>query len=162
MAPPSTPRARVRRVFDARPLSTAPPRLKVRAFLESFDRGRGASALVLEGKLRGDELEITVLGSARVVLAGCAGEDVHGPFIWLNVEERAIGTDLALRIDADAHDADGCHAAITYFELTADRVARRDLEYAERWYSVFFNPLGLVDGVGSGGPHDVTPGERPS
>src|SRR3954464_14417437 len=101
MAPSAKPRARVRRVIDARPLSTPPPRLKVRAFLESFDRGRGVSALVLEGKVRGDELEVTVLGSARVVLAGAAGEDAHGPYIWLDAEERALGADLALRIDAD-------------------------------------------------------------
>jgi hypothetical protein len=156
MSPPK-PRAKVKRVFDARPLSEPPPRLKVRGFLESFERERGASALVLQGTLQGSTLEVSILGLGCVVLSGQAGQDEHGAFLWLGAEERRIGDHHALRIDADAHDADVSHAAITYFELPEDLAARSELAYAARWYSVYFNPLGLVDGVSSGGPGDTAP-----
>jgi hypothetical protein len=73
-----------------------------------------------------------------------------------------MGPEHALRLDADAEDVDSSHAAISYFELTFDLVARRELAYAERWYSVYFNPLGLVDGASSGGPRSNFPRPLPS
>lgn len=156
------PRAKVRRVLDARPLSAPPARLKVRAFLESFERERGLPALVLEGRLRGSELELRIGEAARVVLSGDAGHDEHGPFLWLSAEERSVGEHHSLRVDADAHDADVAHAAITYYELPDDPVARSEIAFAARWYSVYFNPLGLVDGLSSGGPRDGAEPELPS
>jgi hypothetical protein len=80
----------------------------------------------------------------------------------LDVQEHPLGDEHALRLDADAQDADASHAALSYFELTRDRVAREEIAYAERWYSVFFNPLGLVDGAGSGGPRSLLPRPLPS
>lgn len=162
MSQPPKPQARVRRVFDARPLDTPPARLKVRAFLELFDRGRGLPALVLEGQLRGDQLEVSISGIARILLSGSSGQDAHGPFVWLTAQEQLVGSHHALRVDADAEDVDAAHAAISFFELTGDRAARRELAYADSWYSVYFNPLGLVDGVSSGGPRSIAPGEMPS
>jgi hypothetical protein len=156
------PEARVRRVFDAQPLATPPARLLVRPFMEVFDRGRGLPALLFEGQVRGDEFRISITSTEPIVLVGSAGRDAHGAFVWLAPEERPVGPYHALRVEADAQDVDAWHAAISYFELTGDQVARRELAYADSWYSVYFNPLGLVDGTSSGGPRSIAPGGRPS
>jgi hypothetical protein len=158
---PKAPRARVKRVLGARPLVLIPPKLKLRAFAECFDRGAGVAALMIQGTLQGDRLLVSISGRDVVALSGVAGRDAHGPFVLLDVQEHPIGTEHALRLDADAQDAEVSHAALSYFELTRDRVAREELAYAERWYSVFFNPLGLVDGAGSGGPRSLAPRPLP-
>jgi hypothetical protein len=159
---PKAPPARVKRVLDARPLVLVPPRLKLRAFTECFDRGVGVAALVMRGEIRDGRLLVSITGREVVALVGEGGDDAHGPFIVLDVQEHPLGDEHALRLDADAQDADASHAALSYFELTRDRVAREEIAYAERWYSVFFNPLGLVDGAGSGGPRSLLPRPLPS
>jgi hypothetical protein len=158
---PKLPPARVRRLLDVEPLP-APSALKLRAFLECFDRGSGLSGLILEGRIHQDQFEVSIDGRAPICLPARAGRDEHGPFVWLPPQEHAIGDQHALRIDADAHDVDSSPAALSYFELTGDRVARAELSYASRWYSVYFNALGLVDGCGSGGPRSVAPARMPS
>ena len=72
------------------------------------------------------------------------------------------GGQHALRIDADAHDVDSSPAALSYFELPRDLLAQSELDYASRWYSVYFNALGLVDGCGTGGPRSLAPARLPS
>lgn len=156
------PRATVRRVLDAEPLVVGPAKLKLRPFTECFDRGAGMPALVIGAELEGDALVVSITGRAPVRLSGSAGQDAHGPFIVLDEQEHAIGADHALRLDADARDVEENHAALSYFELASDHVARQELAYAERWYSVYFNPLGLVDGAGSGGPRSLAPRPLPS
>lgn len=159
---PKLPRAKVRRVYDNRPLALLPPKLKLRAFTECFDRGAGMPALVITAELSQGELLVSITGRDVVPLAGAVSRDGHGEFILLDVQEHPIGTDHALRLEADAQDEDGSHAALSYLELAPDRVARQELAYAERWYSVYFNPLGLVDGAGSGGPRSIAPRPMPS
>ena len=159
---PKAPRATVRRVLDAEPLVVAPAKLKLRPFTEYFDRGVGLPALMMGAELEGDVLIVSITGRAPVRLRGSGGRDAHGPFIVLDEQEHAVGGEHALRLDADARDADASHAALSYFELASDRVARAELAYAERWYSVYFNPLGLVDGAGSGGPRSLLPRPLPS
>jgi hypothetical protein len=157
---PKPPRARVRRIRGAVPLPVAPTKLKVRPFIECFDRGSGVSALVMQGQLNGDQFEVCITGRELVSLRGSASRDAHGPFVLLEAQEHAVGLRHALRVDADAQDTDGSHAAISYFELTRDLAARQELAYAERWYSVYFNPLGLVDGASSCGPRSIAPKSR--
>jgi hypothetical protein len=159
---PKAPRATVRRVLDGEPLVITPAKLKLRAFTEYFDRGVGLPALMMSAELEGDALVVAISGRAPVRLLGSGGRDAHGAFIVLDEQEHAIGGEHALRLDADARDADESHAALSYFELANDRVARQELAYAERWYSVYFNPLGLVDGAGSGGPRSLLPRPLPS
>lgn len=159
---PKLPRAKVRRVFDSQPLAILPPKLKLRPFTECFDRGAGMPALVMQAELAENELVVSITGRDVVHLSGDVSRDAHGGFIVLDVQEHPIGTDHALRLEADAEDADGSHAALSYFELARDRVARQELAYAERWYSVYFNPLGLVDGASSGGPRSIAPRPMPS
>lgn len=159
---PKAPRATVRRVRDGEPLVLSPPKLKLRPFTEYFDRGAGMPALVMGAELDGDALIVTITGRKPVPLRGSLGRDAHGAFIVLDEQEHAVGDEHALRLDADARDADESHAALSYFELASDRVARQELAYAERWYSVYFNPLGLVDGAGSGGPRSLVPRPLPS
>jgi hypothetical protein len=159
---PKPPRARVRRIRDAEPLVLTPPKLKLRPFTECFDRGVGVPALVIRADLQGDQLLVSISGGTVVTLIGTADRDGHGTFIVLDAQEHPIGTEHALRIDADARDGDESHAALSYFELTRDRAAREELAYAERWYSVYFNPLGLVDGTGSSGPRSLLPRPLPS
>ncbi|HTV19477.1 MAG TPA: hypothetical protein VMG12_12415 [Polyangiaceae bacterium] len=159
---PKAPRAKVRRVLDAEPLVLTPPKLKLRPFTECFDRGAGVPALVMRAEIEGDRLLVSITGREVVVLAGSADRDGHGVFIVLDAQEHPIGAEHALRLDADARDGDDSHAALSYFELTRDRVAREELAYAERWYSVYFNPLGLVDGTGSSGPRSLVPRPLPS
>jgi hypothetical protein len=159
---PKLPQARVRRSLDVGPLPAPPSQLKVRPFVECFDRGGGLSALILRGEIRDDRFEINISDAATLSLAAASGQDGHGPFVCLLAQEHAVGEHHALRIDADAHDSESSLAAISYFELTADLVARRELAYASRWYSVYFNALGLVDGQGSGGPRSVFPARLPS
>lgn len=156
------PKAKVRRVHDAEPLVLTPPKLKLRPFTECFDRGSGLPALVIRADIQDDQLLVSITGRAPLPLAGTADRDAHGPFIVLDAQEHPIGEDHALRLDADARDGDDSHAALSYFELTRDRVAREELAYAERWYSVYFNPLGLVDGTGSSGPRSLIPRPLPS
>jgi len=159
---PKPPRARVRQVFDARPLVGPTSKLKVRPFLECFDRGSGMPGLVMQGEIRGDSFDVSITGRGVVSLSGASSRDAHGPFALLDAQEHPMGPEHALRLDADAEDVDSSHAAISYFELTFDLVARRELAYAERWYSVYFNPLGLVDGASSGGPRSNFPRPLPS
>jgi hypothetical protein len=159
---PKAPPARVKRVRDGQPLVLIPPKLKLRAFTECFDRGSGMPALVMRAELAEDQLKVWITGRDVITLRGEGGRDAHGPFILLDVQEHPLGGEHALRLDADAQDVDAAHAALSYFELTADRVAREELAYAERWYSVYFNPLGLVDGAGSGGPRSLIPRPLPS
>jgi hypothetical protein len=155
--PDKPPRARIRRVFDARPLAELPRPLKVRPFIECFDRGSGLSGLLIQGQLAGTHFEVSIGDRERVVLRGTASEDAHGPFALLEAQEHPIGRSHALRVDADAEDADSNHAAISYFELPDDLVARLELAYSERWYSVYFNPLGMVDGSSSCAPRSIAP-----
>jgi hypothetical protein len=159
---PKPPRARVRRVHDAEPLVLTPPKLKLRAFTECFDRGAGMPALVIGAVIQDDRLLVSITGRDVVTLTGTVDRDAHGPFIVLDAQEHPIGADHALRIDADARDGDDSHAALSYFELTTDRAAREELAYADRCYSVYFNPLGLVDGTGSSGPRSLLPRPMPS
>lgn len=135
----------------------APPPLKLRAFLECFERGSGLSALMLEGRIGAQGLEVSINGAAPICLAGQASSDAHGPFVAVLAQQHAVGPHHALRVDADAHDVDASLAAVSYVELPRDRVAQSELDYASRWYSVYFNALGLVDGCGSGGPRSVVP-----
>jgi hypothetical protein len=162
---PRVPPARVRRVLSVEPLPPPPP-LKLRGFLECFDRGGGLTALVLEGRIGARGLEVSINGAAPICLHGEAGSDAHGPFVLLAPQEHAVGSEHALRIEADAHDVDASLAAVSYLELPRDRVAQSELDYASRWYSVYFNALGLVDGCGSGGPRSLVPAssdaKRPS
>lgn len=160
--PPKAPRATVRRVLDAEPLVLSPAQLKLRPFTEYFDRGAGMPALMMSGVLEGDVLIVSITARDPVRLRGSVGHDAHGAFIVLIEQEHPVGSEHALRLDADARDADVSHAALSYFELASDRVAREELAYAERWYSVYFNPLGLVDGAGSGGPRSIAPRPLPS
>ena len=153
---PKLPLARVRRSLNVEPLPE-PAALKLRPFLECFDRGGGLSALLLEGRIADQHFQVSINGAAPLCLPAQTGTDAHGPFVWLPPQEHAVGEQHALRIDADAHDVDSSPAAISYFELPRDLVARRELGYASRWYSVYFNALGLVDGCGSGGPRSLAP-----
>lgn len=159
---PKPPRARVRRVLDASPLPPSPSKLKVRPFLECFDRGSGMPGLVMQGEIYGDALRVAITGLELVLLSGSSSRDAYGPFVLLDAQEHPLGPQHALRLDADAEDVDVSHAALSYLELASDHVARRELAYAERWYSVYFNPLGLVDGQSSGGPRSLFPRARPS
>jgi len=159
---PKPPKARVRRVRDAEPLVLTPPKLKLRPFTECFDRGTGVPGLVIRASIEGDRLLVSITGRDVVALTGTPDRDAHGPFIVLDAQEHPIGDDHALRLDADARDGDESHPALSYFELTRDRAAREELAYAERWYSVYFNPLGIVDGTGSSGPRSLIPRPLPS
>lgn len=158
--PPKPPRATVRRSLDPRPLAVIARPLKVRPFLECFDRGSGVSALVIEGRVEGGQFTVSITGRDAVALQGSVARDAHGPFALLEAQEHPLGPAHALRVDADAQDSESNHAAISYFELTGDVAARRELAYAERWYSVHFNPLGLVDGASSSTPRSVAPRAR--
>ena len=159
---PRAPRPRVRRIYGGPPLIVLPIKLKLRAFTECFDRGVGMPALVMTAALDGDRLLVTITGRDPVAWSGSAGRDAHGEFILLDAQEHAFGGEHALRLEEDARDADAAHAALSYLELARDRIARQELAYAERWYSVYFNPLGLVDGAGSGGPRSIAPRPLPS
>jgi hypothetical protein len=153
---------RVRRLLDVAPLPAAPSALKVRAFLECFDRGSGLSALMMAGRVTPDHFEISINGAAPISLPARTGTDEHGAFAWLSAQERRVGEHHAVRVDDDAHDADTAFAAISYFELPRDLLARSEVAFASRWYSVYFNALGLVDGCGSGGPRSLLPARLPS
>lgn len=150
------PPPRVRRLLDVEPLP-APPPLKLRAFLECFERGNGLSALILEGRVGPQGLEVSINAGEPICLTGEASSDAHGPFVAVAAQQHAVGPHHALRVDADAHDVDASLAAVSYVELPRDRVAQGELDYASRWYSVYFNALGLVDGCGSAGPRSVLP-----
>jgi hypothetical protein len=159
---PRPPRARVRRVHDGTPLVLVPMKLKLRPFTECFDRGSGMPGLVIQAELAGDRLLVSIGEREPIALCGEAARDGHGPFILLDAQEHPIGSEHALRLEEEARDADQSHAALSYLELVRDSVARQELAYAERWYSVYFNPLGLVDGAGSGGPRSLRPRPLPS
>ena len=155
------PPARVRRSLNVEPLPT-PSELKLRPFLECFDRGNGLSGLILEGQIQGDQFQVSIDGAAPICLPARTGRDEHGPFAWLAPQEHAVGSQHALRVDADAIDVDSSPAALSYFELPRDLLAQSEISYASRWYSVYFNALGLVDGCGSGGPRSLAPTRLPS
>src|SRR5690242_6346880 len=135
MSRPIKPPARVRRSLDVSPLPPIPSQLRVRAFVECFDRGDGLSALVMEGAIQADHFQIRISGARPILLPAVMGVDAHGPFACLTAQEQVIGEHHGLRIDDDAHDADTSLAAISYFELPRDLVPRRELGYASRWYS---------------------------
>ena len=158
---PKLPPARVRRSLNVEPLPS-PAALKLRAFFECFDRGSDLSGLILQGRIQQDQFQISIGNNAPLCLPAHTEHDEHGPFVWLPPQEHAIGDQHALRIDADAHDIDASLAALSYFELPRDLLARAELAYASRWYSVYFNALGLVDGCGSGGPRSIAPTRLPS
>lgn len=139
-----------------------PVALKLRPFLECFDRGTGLSALILEGRIQGAQFQVTIDGAAPICLPAQTGVDAHGPFAWLAPQDYPVGSQHALRIDAEAHDVDSSPAALSYFELPRDLLAQSEVAYASRWYSVYFNALGLVDGCGSGGPRSLAPARLPS
>jgi len=61
---PKLPPARVRRSLNVEPLPT-PAALKLRAFLECFDRGSGLSGLILEGRVQNGQFEVSIDGRAR-------------------------------------------------------------------------------------------------
>jgi hypothetical protein len=134
----------------------------VRPFSEVFDRGRGLSGLVMEGCFSEDGFRVTVTGHSEVALEGVAGRDAHGAFYIAHAQQHPAGAHHAIRIEEDAGDLDGSHAAITFFELASDRVARQELAYAASWYSVYFNPLGLVDGTSSCSPRSIVPRAGPN
>jgi hypothetical protein len=139
-----------------------PAALKLRPFLECFDRGNGLSALILEGWIEGAQFQVSIAGAPPICLPAQPGRDEHGPFVWLAPQEHAVGSQHALRIDADAHDVDSSPAALSYLELPRDLLAQSEVDYASRWYSVYFNALGLVDGCGCGGPRSLAPARLPS
>jgi len=56
---PKLPRAKVRRVYDNRPLAILPPKLKLRAFTEYFDRGAGMPGLLIGPELTRGELLVS-------------------------------------------------------------------------------------------------------
>jgi hypothetical protein len=155
------PAARVRRLLNVEPLPE-PAAFKLRPFLECFDRGSGLSALILEGRIQGTQFQVSIDGAAPICLPAQTGQDEHGPFAWLPPQDHPVGGQHALRIDADAHDVDSSPAALSYFELPRDLLAQSELDYASRWYSVYFNALGLVDGCGTGGPRSLAPARLPS
>jgi hypothetical protein len=138
-----------------------PSALKLRPFLECFDRGNGLSGLMLEGRIEGTQFLVSIDGALPIRLPGEPGQDEHGPFVWLAPQDHIVGQH-ALRVHADAHDLDSSPAALSYFELPRDLLARSEVAYANRWYSVYFNALGLVDGCGSGGPRSLAPARLPS
>lgn len=118
--------------------------------------------LIMRGELRtsGSGYRVSILGRADIELRGTTGADRHGPFALLEPQEHAIDGHHALRVEAEAHDAEGSLAAISYVELTGDVAARREIDYAERWCSVYFNAAGVVDGSSWGGPRSVLPRAR--
>lgn len=149
-------------MLDVSPLSEPPGALKVRPFEECFDRGSSMPPLIMRGELRatGSGYWVNILGRADIELRGTIGADRHGPFALLEPQEHAIDGHHALRVEAEAHDVEGSLAAISYVELGRDAVARREIDYAERWCSVYFNAAGVVDGSSWGGPRSVLPRAR--
>ena len=123
-------------------------------------------ALGIEGRIEPHGFEVSINGGSPICLTGEAGSDAHGAFVWVAPQEHAVGAEHALRVEADAHDVDASLAAVSFLELPRDQLARGELDYASRWYSVYFNALGLVDGCGSGGPRSLLPastrGQQPS
>ncbi len=151
------PKARVSRLLDVSPLPEARGALKVRPFEECFDRGSSMQPLIMRGELRGSVYWVNILGRAEIQLRGTIGTDHHGSFALLDAQEHGIDGRHALRVEAEAHDAQGSLAAISYLELTVDTVARQEIDYAERWCSVYFNAAGIVDGSSWGGPRSLRP-----
>lgn len=158
--PPKPPTPRVRRVLDVEPLPESSSPLWVRPFEECFDRGSSMSVLMLRGEIDAGVFRVLINGRSAVCLRGATAEDREGPFALLEPQEHALDGHHALRVEADAQDADGSYAAISYVELARDAVASRELAYAERWCSVYFNPRGVVDGSSWGGPRSVRPRSR--
>ncbi len=156
------PRARVRRSLDDRPEEPAVPWLKVRTFTECFERGRWQSPLLFEGRLNGSAYYVQVGSQQILLLETSIGSDRHGPFVLVQPQEHVIAPSIVLRVHVDANDGTLGHAAISYVEVPSDARARTELGYAERWFSVYFNPLGLVDGCASGGPESIAPPQTPS
>jgi len=154
---PKAPRARVRRLLDATPLPERQGALKVRPFEECFDRGSAMTPLIMRGELRDTGYCVSITGRAEIALRGTVGADHQGPFALLEAQEHGIDGHHALRVEAEAHDVESSLAAISFLELASDAVARREIEYAERWCSVYFNAAGVVDGSSWGGPRSRYP-----
>jgi hypothetical protein len=149
-------------VFDHEPDQTPERPLKLRAFEEIFDRGRGLPALVISGQLEAGGLRVDVGNHQSVLLVGSRGADADGPFALVLPQEHALGATHAVRVEAEARDRDESHAAVSYFELPGDRVAAREVSYAASWFSVFFDPSGRVDGAALSSPRSVAPQGKPS
>lgn len=154
---PKRPLARVRRVLDVEPLDEAHGPLVVRPFEECFDRGSGMTPLVVRGEIRGGVFQVSITGRRPVELRGTIHHTPAGPCALLEPQEHALDVHHVLRVDADAHDADGCYAAISYLERPRGDATPREIEYAERWCSIYFNPAGTPDGASWGGPQSVRP-----
>lgn len=158
----SSPRPRVRRSFDFSPEESTPLELKLRPFVEIFNRGRGLPALVMRGEIEDGDYVVHVGLHPGVKLDAQLGRDEHGAFATAAVQRHALGRSHALRVEADACDQSSSHAALTYLELPRHAQAREETAYASSWFSVFFNPRGLVDGSSFGGPQSIAPGAPPS
>jgi hypothetical protein len=152
----------VRRLLDASPLSEARGGLKVRPFEECFDRGSTMAPLIMRGELRGPAYWVSILGRADIELRGTVGADHHGSYALLEPQEHGIDGHHALRVEAEAHDVQSSLAAISYLELASDALARQEIDYAQRWCSVYFNAAGIVDGSSWGGPRSLRPSRAQS
>lgn len=113
--------------------------------------------LIMRGELRGSTYWVSILGRAEIELSGTIGADQHGSFALVEPQEHGVDAHHALRVEAEAHDAQGSLAAISYLELAVDAIARREIDYAQRWCSVYFNAAGIVDGSSWGGPRSQRP-----
>lgn len=150
----------MQRVLDVEPLEEHVGALKVRPFEECFDRGSAMAPLILRGEIAGDVFRVFITGRSPVDLHGSICAAASGAYALLEAQEHELDPHHVLRVEADAHDADGSCAAISYVELASDRAAQRELAYAERWCSVYFNPAGVFDGSSWGGPQSVRPRAR--
>jgi len=161
----AAPRPRVKRIATSEEGGDSlgeSPLMKVRPFLECFSGGRWAPTLILEGRLLQEHFEVRVGTSKVVLVTAVSGSDAHGPYVLLRAQEHPLGYERVLRVEADAVDDEAAHAAISYVEVHSDPRAKGELAYAKRWYSVYFNPLGLVDGSSCGGPQSIGPAKAPS
>lgn len=113
--------------------------------------------LIMRGEQRDATYWVSITGRAPIALDGTLGSDSQGPFALVEAQEHDIDAHHALRVEAEAHDVESSLATISYVELASDRVARRELAYAERWCSVYFNAAGIVDGTSWGGPRSILP-----
>lgn len=145
-------RPRVRQIWS---LESRPPRalvLKVRPFDEWFERDGTQSALGMSGSVVDQRFVVSLSYGATTPLLGTVHVDTSGPYALLEAQQHGIGQGLAVRVEADAQDRDLDLACISCLELPEDEVAQAELCNAARWYSVYFNPFGHSDGIGSGGP----------
>lgn len=149
-----TPKASVRQTWSQQLAPARPTILKVRAFDEWFDRGSGTSALQIKGQFKNNLFVVSVSSCRPTQLHGKVLHDAAGAYALLDMQQHSLAHGLALRVEADAQDQWVDIASISCFEIPQDSVAETELCNAARWYSVYFNPLGHSDGVGTGGPFD--------